>query len=75
MPLKSSYVAPCEKVIDEHGNNSPMQYTAIFHGCRNGNFFMKKCDIFHISAQNIEDGYTLEPPRCGGANDYTQSMF
>ena len=22
--------------------NTPMQYTAIFHGCKNGNFQMKK---------------------------------
>ena len=23
----------------------------------------KNCDIFHISAQNIDCGYSLEPPR------------
>ena len=23
----------------------------------------KKSDIFHISSQNIDSGYTLEPPR------------
>ena len=23
-----------------------VQYTAIFHGCKNGNFHMKKCEIF-----------------------------
>ena len=31
--------------------------------------------IFLISAQNIECGYSLEPPRRGGSNEYSQSMF
>ena len=26
-------------------------------------------------AQNIDYGYTLEPPRRGGSNEYPQSMF
>ena len=36
---------------------------------------MKNSDIFHISAQNIDCGYSLEPPRRGGSNEYQQSMF
>ena len=43
----------------------------------------KKSDSFHISAQNINCGYSLEPPRRyslepprrGGSNEYPQSMF
>ena len=35
----------------------------------------KKSDIFHISAQNIDCGYSLEPPQRGGSNEYPQSMF
>ena len=31
--------------------------------------------IFLISAQNIDCGYLLEPPRRGGSNEYPQSMF
>ena len=31
--------------------------------------------IFLISAQNIDCGYSLEPPRRGGSNKYPQSMF
>ena len=31
--------------------------------------------IFLISAQNIDYGYSLEPPRRGGSNEYPQSMF
>ena len=36
---------------------------------------MKTSDIFHISDQNIDCGYSLEPPRWGGSNEYQQSMF
>ena len=36
---------------------------------------MKNCNIFHIFAQNIDCGYTLEPPQWGGSNEYPQSMF
>ena len=32
-------------------------------------------DIFLIFAENIDCGYTLEPPRRGGSNEYLQSMF
>ena len=38
-------------------------------------FQIKNSDIFHISAQNIDFGYSLEPPRRGGSNEYPQSMF
>ena len=34
-----------------------------------------KSDMFYISAQIIDCGYTLEPPRRGGSNEYTQSML
>ena len=36
---------------------------------------MKNSKIFHISAQNIDCGYSLVPPRRGGSNEYLQSMF
>ena len=36
---------------------------------------MKNTDIFHIFVQNIDRGYSLEPPRQGGSNEYPQSMF
>ena len=40
------------------------------------NFFqIKNSDIFHISAQNIDCGYSLEPPQRGGSNEYPQSML
>ena len=53
--------------------NTPMQYTAIFHGCKNDNFQMIFFYIFLIFAQNIDCGYTLE--QRGGSNEYPQSMF
>ena len=39
------------------------------------NFQIRNSDIFYISAQNIDYGYSLEPPRRGGSNEYQQSMF
>ena len=41
---------------------------------KNENFKIKNSDIFHISAQNIDCGYSLEPPRQGGPNEYPQFM-
>ena len=37
---------------------------------KNENCQIKNSDIFHISAQNIDCGYLLEPP-----NEYPQPMF
>ena len=42
-----------------HYANMPMQYTAIFHGCKNGKFSVKECYNFLIFAQNIDCGYTF----------------
>ena len=39
------------------------------------NFQIKNSDIFHTSAQNIDCGYSLEPPRWGGSNENPQSMI
>ena len=30
--------------------------------------------MFHISAQNIDCGYSLESPQWGSSNEYKQSM-
>ena len=37
---------------------------------KNWKFSDKNSDIFYISAQNIDCGYSLEPPRRGGSNEY-----
>ena len=52
----------CKDDNQLHYENTPMQYTSIFHGCKNVNFQMKNCDVFLTFAQNIDCGYTLEPP-------------
>ena len=39
------------------------------------NFQIKISDIFHMSAQNTDCVYSLEPPRRGDSNEYSQSMF
>ena len=31
--------------------------------------------IFLLLLKNIDRGYSLEPPRRGGSNEYPQSMF
>ena len=41
----------------------PCDKQQIFHGCKKDNFQMKNCDVFLIFAQNIDCGYTLEPPQ------------
>ena len=55
---------PVEKSMKElYYANMSVQYTAIFHGCKNVKFQMKNYNIFLIFAQNIDCGYTLEPPQ------------
>ena len=39
------------------------------------NFHIKNSDIFHIPAQNIDYGYSLEPPPRGGSNEYHNLCF
>ena len=38
-------------------------------------FQINNSDIFLISVQNIDCGYSLEPLRQSGSNEYPQSMF
>ena len=47
----------------------PMQYTVIFHRSKNG-YIQKKCGILFWFLRKIDRGYTLEPPRWGGSNEY-----
>ena len=41
---------------------------------KNENFQMKNSSIFHISVQNIDCGYLLEPPQRGGSNENPQPI-
>ena len=53
----------------------PIQiYWNVYHQ-KNENYQIKNSYIFHNSAQNIDCGYSWEPPRRGGSNGYPQSMF
>ena len=42
---------------------------------KNWKFSDKNSDIFHISAQNIDCGHSLELPWWGSSNEYPQSML
>ena len=42
---------------------------------KNWKFSDKNSDMFHISAQKIDRGYSLEPLRRSGSNEYPQSVF
>ena len=54
----------------------PMQYTEfVFLIEKNLKFHLEIFDMFNIFAQNIDCGYTLEPHRRGGSNEYPLSMF
>ena len=56
-----------------HYENGPMQCTDL--GCKTERFQLKNFDIFLNFAQNTDRGYTAEPPRRGGSNEYPHSIF
>ena len=58
-----------------HYENTPIQNIKKISPPKTENFHIKNSDIFHISAQNTDCGYSLELPRRGGSNEYPQSMF
>ena len=58
-----------------HYENTPIQIYWKFYNQKRENFQIKNSEIFHIPVQNIDRGYSLEPPRRGGSNEYPQSMF
>ena len=64
------------KIQQNITKKTPIQIYRKFYPSKTENFQIKKnSNIFHISAQNINYGYSLEPPRRGGSNEYPQSMF
>ena len=77
LPGCSSPLSSALAVFDFHSN---ITKTSLFKYIENfttkkWKFSDKNFDIFHISAQNIDCGYSLEPPQRGGSNEYPQSMF
>ena len=52
-----------------HYENKPIQiYWKFYH--QKWKFSDKNSDIFHVSAQNIDCGYSLELPLRGSSNEY-----
>ena len=51
------------------------KYIENFTTKKTKSFQIKILIFFHISAQNIDCGYSLEPPRRGGFKEYPQYMF
>ena len=60
--------------LTAHYENTPIQIYRRFH-LQKLKIFRWKTGTFHISAQNIDCGYSLEPPHWGGSNEYPQSIF
>ena len=62
--------------IHIHYENMPIKIYKKFHLQKTANFSDKNTlTFFHISAQNIDCEYSLEPPRRGGSNEYPQPIF
>ena len=72
--LRDSHLV-ISQFCEYHYENTPIQIYRNFHLQNIENFQIKNSDIFHTFAQNIDCGYSLEPPRRGGSNEYPQSMF
>ena len=62
------------RIYIDHYKNTPIQIYWKFYNQKKENFQIKNSDIFHIPAQNIDCGCSLEPPWRGGSNEYPQSM-
>ena len=59
----------------KHYENMPIQIYWKFYHQKMKIFRKKNSDLFHISAQNIDCGYSLEPPRWGGSDEYHNLGF
>ena len=57
-------------IVIHHYENTPIQIYGKFHLQKTENFQIKNSDIFYISVQYIDSGYSLEPPRRGSSNEY-----
>ena len=64
--LTFGHVRPA-KTLQKHADSNTLK---ILQRKKRENFQIKNSDIFHISAQNIDIGYSLEPPRRGGSNEF-----
>ena len=62
-------------LVASYYENTPMQICRKFHLQKQKKKQIKTSDIFQISAENIDCGYSLEPSLRGGSYEYPQSMF
>ena len=76
---KTEFVDTLEKHLMEaslmsthHYEKKPIQIYWKFYHKKNENFQIKILIFFHISAQNIDSGYSLELPQQGRSNKYPQ---
>ena len=60
---------------NKHYENTPIHIYRKFHLQKLKLFRCKNTDIFYTSTQNIDCGYSLEPPRRGGSNEYHNLCF
>ena len=58
-----------------HFENMPIWIYSKFYHQKQWKISDKNSSIFYIFAQNIDCGYSLEPPRWGGSNECPQSIF
>ena len=58
-----------------HYENTPCNDIQIFVKLCRSKIFSGFFLYFLISSQNLDCGYTLEPPRRGSSNEYPKSMF
>ena len=75
VPKVSDRKNGANSIQQKHYETMPIQIYWKFYHQTNEDFRIKNSDIFHISAQNIDCGHSLEPPQRGGSNEYPQSMF
>ena len=67
-----TYIMACQSIsLRKHAYSNILKILQ----SKTENFHIKNSDIFHIPAQNIDYGYSLEPPPRGSSNEYPQSMF
>ena len=58
-----------------NNENMPIQIYWKFYHQKNENFQIKILIVFLFLLKNTDCGYSLEPPRRGGYNEYPKSMF
>ena len=77
IPALMIWTATWENVLSEWNALRKLAYSNILKILypKIENFQIKYSDSFHIPAQNIECGHSLEPPRRDGSNEFPQSMF